>query len=324
VSADASSAASPAEPVHLVHIGWAKAGSSFLQKWFGAHPQIAFSHKGIAGFEDVFDLARQAAAPREIPCRVTSAEALNTPQPLVGRSNVDHDLLADYDAHAAQVRGCRLLRRLFPSATILIVTRSPPAILLSAYSQYVRSGGDRSFADFCGLAAISGCWWDYDHVIRLYEDAFGAENVLLLPYEGLRDDPESFCGLVGARLGVAPEPVSRKPHNPSIGAASLAWYPRLTRLLNWLPRQGIVRRLYSRAIVEDRLAPVAALLQRIRPLEIPDTADIPPDLLRTLISQCESLRTRPSHAPYLREYGLADADRSWLAATGDGCKTGNR
>jgi hypothetical protein len=310
VTAGPSTAANVAEPVHLIHIGWAKAGSSFLQKWFAAHPQIAFSHKGIAGCDTVFDLARQAAAPRAIPCRVTSAETLSTPQPLAGRHNVDLDPLAAYDAHAAQARGCRLLSRLFPTATILIVTRGPRAILPSAYSQYVRSGGERSFVDFCGMAAEAGHWWDYDHVIGLYEAAFGAENVLVLPYESLRDDPESFCRRIEARLGLAPEPVSRAPRNPSIGGASLAWYPRFTRLLNRLPRRNIVRRLYWRAIVEDWLAPVAVLLQRIRPLDVPDMAGIPPDLLRTLVSQCESLRTRPSYQPYLREYGLVDAEGS--------------
>ncbi len=230
------------------------------------------------------------------------------PLPLAGRHNVDHEPLAGYDAHAAQVRGCRLLHRLFPSATILIVTRAPRAILLSAYSQYVRSGGDRSFSDFCGLAAESGRWWDYDHVIRLYEEAFGAENLLVLPYEALRDDPESFCRLIEARLGLAPAPVSRMPHNPSIGGASLVWYPRFTRLLNWLPRQNFVRRLHWRAIMEDRLAPVAALLQRFHPLPVPDQADIPPDLLRALISQCGRLRRRPTYTPYLREYGVAEAE----------------
>jgi hypothetical protein len=303
VSTDPTLAAVATAPAHLIHIGWAKAGSTFLQKWFAAHSQIAFSHKGIAGCDSVFELARHAAT-GDIRCRVTSAEGLSTPQPLAGQNHVDHDPLAGYDARAAQVRGCRLLSRLFPTATILIVTRGPRGILLSAYSQYVRSGGGRSFADFCGMAAVSGRWWDYDHVIGLYEEAFGADNVLVLPYEGLRDDPASFLRAIEARLGVAPEPLSRAPRNRSIGGASLAWYPRFTRFLRWLPRRGIVRRLYWRAIVEDRLAPIAALFQRLRPLPVPAAADIPPDLLRALVSQCESLRTRPSHTPYLREYDL--------------------
>lgn len=305
MSADRSPAAAT-EPVHLIHIGWAKAGSSFLQNWFQTHPQIAFSHGGIAGCAGIFDLARQASVPETIKCRVTSAEALSTPFPLAGITNIDVHALADHDVRAAQARGCRSLRLLFPAARILIVTRGPRSVLLSAFSQYVRTGGDRPFAGFLDLVAKARHWWDYDHVIHLYEEAFGAANVLVLPYECLRDDPEGFCRRIEGPLGLGPGPVPRAVLNRSIGEASLAWYPRFTRLLGRLPRDGIVRRLYWRAIVGDRLAGFAALLRHVRPLEGIDPADIPPDLLRVLIRQCESLRARPSHAPYLREYGLAE------------------
>lgn len=302
------------EPVHLIHIGWAKAGSTFLQNWFSAHPQIAFSHSGIAGFDSVFDLARQASMSGDVRCRVTSAEALSTPHPFVGVGNFDLHALVHHDAHAAQARGCRLLRQLFPRARILIVTRGARSLLLSLYSQYVRTGGDRSFAAFLDMA---GCarWWDYDRVIRLYEEAFGAEDVLVLPYEQLRDDPEGFCRRIEAHLGLAHGPVSRERANRSVGGAALAWYPRLSRLVGRLPRDRFVRSLYWRAIVGDRLARLAALLQRIRPLPVPDAAEIPPNLLRDLASQCQCLRTRSSHRPYLREYGLIE-DRSDAAGTG--------
>lgn len=296
------------EPKHLIHIGWTKAGSSFLQKWFDTHPQIAFSHEGIAGCENVFDLVRQAAAPAEARCRVTSRETLSTPFSMAGTRNIDTHTLADHDVHAAQTQGCRLLLLLFPTARILIVTRAPRSVLLSAYSQYVRTGGDQPFAGFLDFARKAHRWWDYDHVIGLYEAAFGAEKVLVLPYERLRDDPEGFCGLLEAYLGLPPVPVSPLRANRSVGGASLAWYPRFTRLLRWLPRAGLVRRLYWHAIVRDRLAPLAVLLQRIRPQEVPDPADIPDDLLRILSRQCESLRDRSLYAPYLREYGLADEE----------------
>ncbi|HEX5183059.1 MAG TPA: sulfotransferase [Allosphingosinicella sp.] len=292
------------EPVHLIHIGWAKAGSTFLQNWFAAHPQIAFSHHGIAGFDGTFDLIRHAGLPGDARCRVTSAEALSTPHPFAGVRDFDLHALAHHDAHAAQARGCRLLRQLFPSARILIVTRGARSLLLSGYSQYVRTGGDLSFAGFLEMAACAH-WWDYDRVIRLYEQAFGTENVLVLPYERLRDDPESFCRPIEAHLRIPPGTVPHARANRSVSGAALAWYPRLNRLLGRLPRRGLVRRLYWRAIVGDRLAGLAALLQRVHPLKVPGPADIPDDFLRTLARQCESLRNRPSHAPYLREYGLA-------------------
>ena len=43
---------------HLIHIGYAKAGSSFLRSWFAQHPQLAYAEGGIAGFPDVHALVR--------------------------------------------------------------------------------------------------------------------------------------------------------------------------------------------------------------------------------------------------------------------------
>src|SRR3954467_7065515 len=65
---------------HLIHIGFPKAGSTFLQHWFAAHPQIAYAKGGNAGIEGAFaivDAALSPAAPQR--WRVTSAEALTAP-----------------------------------------------------------------------------------------------------------------------------------------------------------------------------------------------------------------------------------------------------
>ena len=37
----------------LLHIGYSKAGSSFLQKWFKEHPQLRYAPRGLAGFDTV-------------------------------------------------------------------------------------------------------------------------------------------------------------------------------------------------------------------------------------------------------------------------------
>jgi hypothetical protein len=47
---------------HLVHIGYPKAGSTYLQRWFASHPQLAYREGGIAGFPNVYALARDGAA----------------------------------------------------------------------------------------------------------------------------------------------------------------------------------------------------------------------------------------------------------------------
>jgi hypothetical protein len=65
---------------HLIHIGYAKAGSNFLRSWFARHSQLAYAPGGIAGFHDIYSLARESASQGRRPLyRVTSSEGLATP-----------------------------------------------------------------------------------------------------------------------------------------------------------------------------------------------------------------------------------------------------
>jgi hypothetical protein len=293
---------------HLIHIGYAKAGSTLLQKWLSMHPQIDFADEGIGGFRNVFELSIHAASPQAgTLCRATSLESLVSPHRFVGTGDADYHELEAHPLREAQARACRLLKDLFPAATILIVTRGFRAMLLSSYSQYVRTGGDLQFGAFCAMvSALDENWWDYDRSIDLYEDAFGRANLLVLPYELLRDDPSAFFGAITGRLRLEPGPIPAVRLNASVSPASQAWYPRFARLLRPLSSGSLPRRLYRRAAMAGRLAPLAALLQRIRPADLPDPAAIPEPLLRELGRHCERLRARPSYGPYLAEYCIPE------------------
>lgn len=101
---------------HLLHIGYPKAGSTFLQRWFETHPQLLYSPGGVAGFRDVYSVARAAAVPAgDERYRVTSDERFTAPRADAG------DFVVDYrrdgpDPAARQARACDLLYELFPSA----------------------------------------------------------------------------------------------------------------------------------------------------------------------------------------------------------------
>jgi hypothetical protein len=282
---------------HLIHIGYPKTGSNALRAWFAEHPQIAFEEGAIAGFRTVYDIATGAAATgRDVRCRVTSGEGLSTPHPDVGRGSVDYGDSAAAVA-AAQARVRDELALLFPNASVLIVTRGFRSMLLSSYSQYVRTGGALDFADYCasGLEAV----WDYDRLTVLYEEAFGPENVLVLPWEGLRDDPAAFVGTLEARLGLDAPAQAMAGANAAVSPAALAWFPRFARLLP--------PRLFARAARGNRLDALARLLQRLRPLPLPDEAAVPESVLRRLDSGAARLRARPAYARYVSDYGFAAA-----------------
>ncbi|HZF96570.1 MAG TPA: sulfotransferase [Allosphingosinicella sp.] len=302
---------------HLIHIGYPKAGSTFLQRWFEQNPQLSFRGGGIAGFGSVFDVARTAALGKaDVRYGVTSCENLSAPLASAGAEFVDYaaDVLGPRER---QRQACALLAGLFPDATVLIVTRGFASTILSNYSQYVRSGGPAPFEALVAHAAASGGedgdslvsveHWDYDALIRDYEQAFGAGNVILLPYELLRSDPSAFLAEIERRLGLDRFPAAAERVNAALSAAELAWYPRLSWAASRLrPRR--LSRLYRRLAFAGRLGPLVRVLQRVKPLDPVTPAMLPREVVERFRGRAERLGSEPLYAPYADEYLLERFD----------------
>jgi hypothetical protein len=288
---------------HLIHIGYPKTGSNFLRRWFETHPELAFTPRGIAGFSDINALVREAAAPTSTPrYRVTSAEALAIPTSSVGLPQVDYDTLLGSVLTDAQTAACGLLAGLFPGAHILIVTRGVRSLMLSSYSQYVRTGGHMTIGDLWRIEQARSPW-DYDSLIAQYRHAFGEANVLVLPYELLRDDPAAFLRAIAGPLGLSDGPMPTARVNESLSATEMAWYPRLGRAIRWLPAgRGTAQRLLTRAGRSNRLRGLIALLQRAQ-AQVPVTADVLTDeAVERWAVPPHSLRENPHYRAYASDY----------------------
>jgi hypothetical protein len=269
---------------HLIHIGYPKTGSNYLRRWFAAHPQLAYADGGIAGFPNVYAMVRPAAG---IRYRVTSYEGLATP-------------LSALHLAGPQAEVCTMLAELFPGARVLMLTRGYRSMVVSSYSQYVRGGGEEDFGGFCEQILRSDNPWHYDRVAGLYESAFGASNVIVMPYELLRDDAGAFTRTLANRLGIDDCAAGPERVNVSLSAAELAWYPRLSRAARRLP--GKLRRLYARGVFTNRLRLPIRALHGLRPAT-PVSADaIPDELLDMLRPGAERLRTYPLYEPYAADY----------------------
>jgi hypothetical protein len=286
---------------HLIHIGYAKTATNVLRAWFAAHPQIAFVRGGFGGYLRIPDVARPDTLSTQPPLlRVTSSELLATPHAEIA-AGVRYRPERREAFGDDQRRVCADLAALFPNAQVLAVTRGFGGMIRSAYSQYVRTGGDLPVEVFARQAAESGAW-HYDALIRLYRDAFGAERVILLPWEYLRDSPEGFFRTLEARLGLSPGPVPLERLNTGLSERQLAAQLRLTRALLALPVGGGLRRLalsaYRRAASGDRLTPA---LRFLPPLPNVRVTPGPGDIER-FRGQAASLRDDPRYAPYRDEY----------------------
>ena len=177
----------------LLHVGYGKSGSTYLQKWFESHPALYFQPKHKAGgFYHAWELAKHIQETGKAPENfVFSCEDL-----LVWKSEpylYGYTGAKPYNYRQFQDEMCTSLHGIFPTAKVLIVTRGYESIFKSIYSHYLAMTGTLPFEDFLkSFKELFITMHDYNYVINAYRQKFGADNVILLPFELLRDDPAKF------------------------------------------------------------------------------------------------------------------------------------
>jgi len=299
---------------HLIHIGYPKAGSTFLQEWFERHPELRYAPGGLGGFHNVYEVAR----PAETNCKyyVTSFEGLSTPHKSAGEIRLDFggaDTGEIEPFKENQARVCAVLKSIYPGSLILIVTRGFKGMILSAYSQFVRMGGRVHLKEMCRTLSEQRHndghhYHDFDYLIRLYGEAFGEQNLIVMPYELLRDDEGRFLAVLEERLALRHADIKIGRVNPSLSPEELYWYPLISRAVSTgASRLGAARfkRVYSWYIdktLNNRLRLFIKLLRLWRPDAKITEADFPQDVLRHFEGQATRLKEHPLYAPYAAEY----------------------
>jgi len=301
---------------HLVHVGFAKAGSTFLQKWFREHPQLLYEPEGIAGFCSVGEIS----ADRDPDCvsryYVTSAEGLVIGWRATKGSHAlelkQEGCRSDTELARRQVRICQTLSNIFPAARVLIVTRGYQGFIRSGYSEYVKFGGDWTFAQYTGIVRpLLLQALDINHLVRLYSAAFGEANVILLPYELLRDNRRGFIALLEERLGLDHHDIDPGRLNASLSPHELYWYPKISRMLLTFPARILSDRWVDRLYVEYSRRCVRPNRLR-RPIKVLDRLftqrkmqdSLPVGYLDAFKEKGTILRDNPLYADYAGEYLL--------------------
>lgn len=294
---------------HLIHVGLAKTGSVALRAWFAAHPHITYCEGGLGGYASLTDLVQQTVRFGTPSCLVTSSEQFSMPPAIAPDGSFDNDEPIEIWV-ARRKACCEQLRALFPNSRILIVTRGYGSIIRASYSQYVRTGGELAFASMWQDSDMSTArhMWGYDEVIALYCQAFGAERVLVLPQELMRDDPPAFTRAIEEPLGLSHMDLPLETRNPSLSQEEIAWYPRLTRLTQRvfprLPMQNLWRRLHLRAIYGGHLRWLARTLQWLSPMPLAPASLSPAQLQHIFADSAKSLIDNPNYRNYRAEYLL--------------------
>ncbi len=224
----------------LVHIGYHKTGSTWLQKRVFENEQMGFLHPiGHMQLEQIiahphpldFDFESVSGiiqgAMREAEARhLTPAFSSERFAGAMFSGGHDSTIIAD-----------RLVK-LFPNAHILIIIREQKKIIQSFHNQYIKEGGTLSLRRFVQnrnprlQANFRYEHFMYDRLIRYYQNLFGAESVLVLPFELFEKAPETFVQRIYAfcemPLPVDTGSLQYDVVNPGLAAATL----RFLRMFN--------------------------------------------------------------------------------------------
>ena len=223
----------------LIHIGYHKTASSFLQKEVFSSEKLPFNllERELVIREIVkknlffFDIENtRKALVQNFDANKVNVISLEN---LVG--NPHSGGYAGYDNFLK-------LKLLFPDAKIFVCIREQNSMILSTYKQYVKSFGTLSLKRYLHqtekgsnvLPAFDLKHFCYDGLINTYKEGFGKENVLVLPFEILNTNAEQFLGQLFEFTGISAACVQvvnfqkkRKPAMPNLTLSVKRRYNRV-------------------------------------------------------------------------------------------------
>jgi hypothetical protein len=232
----------------LVHIGYHKTGTSWLQRDVfrnaGAGFSVVTRKKALRQalvscnpFEFDPEITRGNFEPRIREIETQNLVAVLTHEGLSGnphRGGLDSKTIADR------------LAAVFPNARVLVGIREQTSMLISLYKQYVKRGGVATFKQYANPSSVGSVlgavrfrfdFLEYHRLIGYYQDLFGAANVLVLPQELLRTQAQAFLERIGKFLNVPTIRAEYRMVNASPSALSLSLKRRANRY--------VVRELYN-------------------------------------------------------------------------------
>ena len=269
-----------------------------------------YKFKGLTGFYGTHDISWYAESTEPIhECFVISSEHLSvwkSDSDIVGMRNG----LKKYDIKAYQQKLCDTLYAIYPTAKILIVTRGYTSLFQSFYSQYLAIGGTYNFEDL-----LKSMWenfpdlFDYSHVVGLYREKFGHDNVIVLPYELLRADPHAFTAIIEKKMGIKNTyQFTSEKINASLDRKLLRAYRKLSNIIYNSVKPfpyKVQRALYGFYIMQLHRHNIEFLLKFIaRVIDTEEGMQGMDGVLKALEGKAEVLRGEELYQPYLKEYLL--------------------
>jgi hypothetical protein len=190
----------------ILHIGYHKTGSSWLQK------QLFPNARGVSVVPRI-EIRRSLLVPSPLafdPDRARASLAAGREGRLVLSEEELSGNLHTGGLHGAfSVELAGRLHRCFPDGHVVVFIREQKTMIASAYKQYIKSGGTRSIRGFLTPAAsphktpnFSLDFLAYDRLIGIYEELFGRDRVSVFLYEELSGSPRELMAHMARELAL--------------------------------------------------------------------------------------------------------------------------
>jgi len=233
----------------LLHIGYQKTGTSWLQTHLFNNHAIGFCapftrpeiKKAIA-FPSPLDFdSEQCRAYFDPGLRKARAEGS---VPVISRERLSGAFFGGgYDSKELAER----LAMVFPRAKVLLIIREQKSMLLSSYTQSIRTGCVYTLREYLSLnerqdprLPLFGLKrFCYHRLIETYYSLFGKENVLVLPYEMFGAAPQSYVQTIATFAGIhsAEAKIADLSYTQRVNQAQSAVTIQIKRRLNqWMIR----------------------------------------------------------------------------------------
>jgi hypothetical protein len=202
----------------------------------------------------------------------------------------------------------KTLYAIFPHAKILLITRGYSTVFDSVYAQYISMGGIQSCEDFMSInQKMLSTFYDYNYSIDLYRRTFGKENVVVLPFELLKDNPQEFQRLIEQQLSIRQKfDFPAEKGNASMDRNNLNAYYHASRLVYNLLQpfpESLQTKLYLKycAVIRAKV-PHPALQFVSRFLKKTIQLDGTGRIVSLMKGKAEIFRDEELYQPYLSQY----------------------
>ncbi|HEX2803851.1 MAG TPA: hypothetical protein VHN55_07725 [Sphingomicrobium sp.] len=210
----------------LIHIGFHKTGSTWLQQELLDNPAFGFTTQTGETRQQII---MRVGVPDPLSYDATAVASHYAPAIDEARKSgltlaLSHERLSGHPSSGGRDR-CMIADRLkstFPESRILIVFREQRSLIQSMYSQHISAGGVESLRRY--LTTPEPGWlrkpsfafelYEFDTLIRYYQQLFGTDRVLALPLELLQARPAEFASRISTFCGHPPvEPEDTRSKN---------------------------------------------------------------------------------------------------------------